>query len=153
MRIEPMNHAYAMEYINWKYTPPYEFYNIPPGGVEETLEEIFGTSGMDYYSVLDEDGSLFGMYVYSFCDGTMNIGLGIRPASCGQGNGNDFVRTCISFGREKYAYTGVIRLMAADFNLRAIHLYCSVGFAETGRVDKLSYGTPVTFVLMESEKV
>ncbi len=149
MKIEPMNRDYALEYTKWEYASPYEFYNTPPSGIGETMDEILGDSGMDYYSVLDEDGSLFGMYEYSFHGKIMEIGLGIRPELCGQGYGKDFVRQCISFGREKYAYTDVIRLMVADFNTRAIHLYRSVGFVETDRINKVSFGKPVTFIVME----
>jgi len=47
MRIEPMTHDHALEYISWEYTPPYEFYNIPSSGFEETMDEILGNSGMD----------------------------------------------------------------------------------------------------------
>lgn len=103
MKIEPMNLNHAQEYTQWKYASPYEFYNIPPSGIEETMDEILGDNGMDYYSVLDEDDVLFGMYSYSYQDKIMEIGLGIRPERCGQGSGKCFLRQCISFGREKYA--------------------------------------------------
>ena len=154
MRIELMSREHALEYIRWEYAPPYEFYNVPASGFEETMDEILGDSGMDYYSVLDADGLLFGMYEYSFHDGIMEIGLGIRPELCGKGNGKDFVNRCISFGREKYSYSGIIRLMVAEFISRAIHIYHSLGFVKTDRKQRLSFGTLVTFVVMESvEKI
>lgn len=149
MRIEPMSRDHASEYIGWEYASPYEFYNIPLSCFDEAMDEISGDNGMDYYSVLDEDAVLFGMFEFSFPDGIMEIGLGIRPECCGKGNGRNFVKKCISFGREKYAYSGKIRLTVADFNSRAIHLYRSVGFCETERRISLSFGSPVTFVVME----
>jgi len=149
MPIEVMSHEHALEYIGWSYAPPYEFYNIPPTGFEEALEEIQGDNGMDFYSVLDEDGALFGMYEYSFSDEIMEIGLGIRPDKCGRGHGKNFVMRCISFGREKYSYAGVIRLKVAQFNARAMHLYRSIGFKEVGREEALSFGAPVVFIVMD----
>lgn len=149
MKIEPMDEQRAFEYIKWQYDEPYVFYNIPLSGVEETIAEVKGDNGIDFYSVLDDNNTLFGMYEYSFDKGIMNIGLGIRPDLCGRGNGRTFVRDCISYGRKKYAYIGLIRLMVVDFNVRAIHLYHAMGFVETKRVNRLSYGVPVTFIVME----
>jgi len=149
MQIEKMNQKQAAEYIQWKYTPPYEFYNIPQSVCEESMLEIFDDNGIDFYSVLDECENLFGMYEYSFNEDAMTIGLGIRPEFCGMGHGRKFLEHCISFGRKRYNYTGKVRLMVVDFNSRAVHLYKSMGFSETQRIEKLSYGKPVTFIIME----
>lgn len=150
MKIERMNYAEALEYTAWQYAPPYTFYNIPAEAQEETLGEIFAEAGAgQYYAVLDDSGELFGMYEYSFSNGTMEIGLGIAPQHCGQGNGVEFVEQCIAFGRKNYAYTGPVSLMVADFNTRAIHLYKKIGFAKTGVHQTTSFGIPVTFVKME----
>lgn len=149
MQIQRMSPARAQEYISWEYAPPDTFYNIAPEGRKESLKEIFDDNGMDFYVVLQDDGTLFGIYVYSFPEGVMEIGLGISPALCGQGKGTAFVQHCISFGREQYAYQGAIRLRVARFNTRAIHLYRKIGFREVRRTETVSFGTPVTFVIME----
>ena len=149
MQMIRMNREQAIESIQWRYPAPYAFYNTPESGFDEALSEAMEDNGMDFYSVLDDAGGLFGLFEYSFAEGIMEIGLGIRPDKCGAGHGRDFVRRCIAFGRETYAYSGAIRLMVADFNERAIHLYRALGFIETGRKESESFGTPVTFVVME----
>lgn len=108
---------------------------------------------MDYYTVLADDGSLFGIYEYQFDDdGMMEIGLGIRPADTGKGHGAAFVEDCIAFGRSRYAYAGPVVLRVASFNSRAIYLYTKLGFVETGRQQAVSYGTPVEFVVMQRDR-
>ena len=151
MQIQQMSRDHAIESIHWTYLHPYTFYNTPDDAFDEALCEIMENKGMDYYSVLDETGRLFGLFEYSFDGGVMEIGLGICPAQCGKGNGKAFVLRCIAFGRETYAYAGKIRLMVSDFNARAIHLYRSLGFVETDRLESMSFGTPGTFIVMEME--
>ncbi len=150
MEIVKMDRARAEEYLAWRYDPPYEFYNTPPHALEETLAEILCDNGIHYFSVLDES-LLFGMYEYSFEGGAMEIGLGIRPQSTGQGKGRAFVESCIAFGRDKYAYRGKIVLRVADWNERAIYVYEQLGFVRIERISALSYGEPVVFIRMERE--
>lgn len=143
-----MDRAQAAAYLSWRYGPPYEFYNTPPACLDEAMAEIF-SGGSDYYAVLDGGGGLYGIFEYAFPDGVMEIGLGIRPADAGKGQGRAFAGRCIAFGRETYRYSGPVRLKVADFNARAIRLYRQMGFVQTGEEPAVSYGRPVTFLVME----
>lgn len=148
-RIIPMTREQADEYLRWHYDAPYEFYNTPPQSYDENMSEIFDDNGDDFFSVLNDEDQLFGMFEFSFPDSVMGIGLGIRPQDTGKGYGREFVQQGIAFGRAKYRYGGTVRLRVADFNTRAIRLYTSLGFVETGREQAMSYGNPVVFVCME----
>lgn len=148
-RIIPMTREHANESFYWHYDTPYEFYNTPLQHYNENMSEIFDDNGTDFFAALDDEDQLFGTFDFSFPDGMMEIGLGIRPQDTGKGYGREFVRRCIAFGQAHYGYEGAVRLRVADFNARAIRLYTSLGFVETGREQALSHGNPVVFVCME----
>ncbi|MET1249953.1 GNAT family N-acetyltransferase [Sporolactobacillus sp. STCC-11] len=147
----PMNRVQAAEYVHWTYEAPYTFYTIPEEGIEETYKDIFFDSANHYFSVLNK-GHLFGIFEYAMSANGFEIGLGICPQEMGKGNGRAFVSNCLAFGRKHFNYQGVIKLDVADFNQRAIHLYEQLGFSETGREARLSFGKPVTFIKMETEQ-
>lgn len=148
-KIVEMNKIQAYTYINWKYEHPYEFYNIPEEGVEETITEIFEDNNSYYFSVLDSDDKLFGIYEYTFKSNFMEIGLGIRPEDTGKGLGLEFIKECINFGRNNFLYKGDICLRVADFNERAINVYKKLGFFEFDKEYNVSFGKPVTFICMK----
>lgn len=148
MKIMPMTHAQANEYVHWHYKKPYTFYNIPPEGIEETYRDIFTNPNTHYFSVIKND-RLYGIYQYSLLSHRFEIGLGICPEETGRGNGRAFVVDCIAFGRKQFDYQGPICLEVADFNKRATHVYREVGFVERGREQRLSFGRPAYFITME----
>lgn len=77
-RIMKMTAQQANTYLNWQYPEPYTFYNFPPSiSRSELLNELLA-SNSDYFSILDDDNQLFGIYEYQFHNGVMEIGLGIR---------------------------------------------------------------------------
>jgi ribosomal-protein-alanine N-acetyltransferase len=151
MNIMPMNRVQAEEYVHWNYAEPYTFYNTPEEGIAETYKDIFSDPANHYFSVL-KDGRLFGIFEYTVTENGFEIGLGVCPKETGKGNGKAFVSKCLAFGRKYFNYQGVITLDVVDFNQRAIHLYKQLGFTETGRESRLSFGKPVTFIKMETEQ-
>lgn len=146
--IHPMNQEEARAYLNWQYPAPYTFYNIPAADQAEELQAIFADNQDDYFAVSDGE-RMIGMYEYSFSDGMMEFGLGLRPELTGHGRGLQFAQAGLDFGRKHYAYRGPITLLVADFNQRARHLYQQLGFFEVGQEQANAYGTPVTFVRMQ----
>lgn len=147
-RIMKMNAQQANTYLNWQYPEPYTFYNFPPSvSRSELLNELL-MSNSDYFSILDENEQLFGIYEYQFHNVVREIGFGIRPEDTGKGYGEQFVQQCIAFGRQHYHYFGKVTLEVADFNERAIHLYNKMGFKKVSERAAKPFGMPVTFIKM-----
>ena len=60
-------------------------------------------------------------------DDSIDMGLGMNPNFVGKGNGFEFCSFILRYIEKNYKGTP-IRLTAAKFNERAIHLYESLGF-------------------------
>ena len=135
LNVYNMNDQFAIQILNWKYEPPYDFYNNEYS--KEALEELLDSS---YYALVNMENELIGF----FCTGksaqvpyghTMGVyeeklvdmGLGMNPLLVGEGRGTEFCSLVINLIEEKYQYTP-IRLTVAKFNKRAIHLYEKIGF-------------------------
>lgn len=164
-KVELMDEESAKQIVNWKYAPPYAFYNMSDSDDKEEesweIEELMDGS---YFTVKSLDNELIGFYCYGqnaqVPDGTrqglyidedcLDIGLGLRPDLTGEGNGYNFVNKGLEFGQLKYAPTK-FRLSVASFNQRAISLYSKIGFIH--KVNFINrYGTDETpFVIMEKK--
>ena len=132
----PMNDGEARAVISWRYEAPYDFYDMAndPEGLEELLGPPDRREG--YYAVRS-DGELVGFFCYgpggqlpSFDyadDGSLDIGLGLRPDLTGKGLGLEFLLAGLEFGRRHFAPAG-FRLAVATFNERAIQVYERAGF-------------------------
>ena len=135
LKVYSMNNEFAIQILNWKYKPPYDFYNNEYS--EEALEELLDSS---YYALVDMENELFGF----FCTGKsaqvpaghamgvyeerlVDLGLGMNPMLVGEGRGNEFCLLIIQLIEQAYQNTA-IRLTVAKFNKRAIHLYGKLGF-------------------------
>ncbi|HEU0026213.1 MAG TPA: GNAT family protein, partial [Ktedonobacterales bacterium] len=65
-------------------------------------------------------------------DGSITIGLGLRPDLTGRGLGMPFVEAGMALARERFHPTG-FRLFVYAWNRRAITVYERVGFSMVGR--------------------
>jgi len=125
----------------WRYEPPYDFYD----GDEEAV-----LNPERFFAVRGDDGELVGHYYYEPKGDVLEYGLGLRPGLVGRGLGLDFFRAGLEFGRERFGTTRV-RLYVAAFNERAIRVYERAGFVETGRhVRRFARWGDVEFVEMDA---
>ena len=72
--------------------------------------------------------------VFTVCkmnNGTVDIGLGMRPDITGNGFGLQFVNAGLAFSEEKYG-CNYITLSVVKFNERAIKVYKRAGFEAVG---------------------
>ena len=123
LTIQPATEATFRELAEWRYEPPYDFYD---GDVEPILnpERFYGT--------LDEHGAVVGYFYFEEKSDALEIGLGLRPDLTGSGFGLEFFRAGIEFGKRRFSPRRMI-LNVAAFNQRAITVYERAGFRETGR--------------------
>jgi [ribosomal protein S18]-alanine N-acetyltransferase len=152
----PMNDEEARAVVSWRYEAPYYFYDMAndPGGLEELLGPPERRRG--YYAVLS-DGELVGFFSFgpggqlpSFDyadDGSLDIGLGLRPDLTGKGLGLEFLLAGLEFGRRHFSPAG-FRLAVAMFNGRAIRVYERAGFRRVTVFTHHTNGADYPFLLM-----
>ena len=148
MKITQMRQSEAIEIADcWKYDGEYAFYDMTAD--PEDYEEIVTPElrGDRYFSIFDED-ALIGFFCVEQEDGSIEIGLGLRPDLTGQGRGRTFLNEILQFVRENYIFEK-IRLDVASFNQRAIKVYERAGFVKTGTSQVHTNGGIYDFTLME----
>lgn len=147
----PMNEADAHAILAWRYQPPYDVYNAPDprdGTLEDVAREMMDprsphfavreTEGAPpiaffaYGSVCEVEDAALGPYLLR-PDGSLSIGLGLRPELTGQGRGLALVEVGLAFARAHYQ-PRLYRLFVFAWNARAIRVYERAGFAAVGEV-------------------
>lgn len=135
--------------VSWRYDPPYDFYDMDSD--PEDLALFTNPTNWDgYYVVFDGDGGRVGFFTFEFDDGTLEIGLGMRPDLTGEGRGQSFVEAGLAFAREEYD-PAVFSLSVASFNERAISVYEEVGFERVETLLQETNGGEYPFVRMRRD--
>ncbi len=135
----PMTEADARSILAWRYPPPYDVYNAPDpdgGDVDDLVRELLDARS-PHFTVREAeaaDAPLVAYFAYgSACeigedssapyllraDGSLSVGLGLRPDLTGQGRGLALVEAGLAFARERYQPT-LFRLYVLEWNIRAI---------------------------------
>jgi ribosomal protein S18 acetylase RimI-like enzyme len=131
--MEKLNADAARDILSWRYEQPYDFYNN-----EQTPEAISEMLADSYFSVFDDNKELVGFFCtgssaqvpnesYTYSQGFIDIGLGMRPEFTGQGNGT-LLFTAVLSQIDSMVGKSSKRLTVAKFNDRAIRLYEKMGF-------------------------
>ncbi|MFB7140010.1 GNAT family N-acetyltransferase [Gottfriedia sp. NPDC056225] len=137
LSIREMTASYAIEIVNWRYVPPYDFYNIKSG--KEELDELLNNQ---YKVIIDQNENLVGFYctgqaahvpkgnefdVYN--EKLIDIGIGVRPDLTGKGFGSQFFKFILGDIEDSTNHSA-FRLTVAKFNSRAIRLYENFSFTK-----------------------
>jgi GNAT superfamily N-acetyltransferase len=150
-----MTEADAWAIADWRYPPPYDFYDLEPGEREEMLDPASGCR-----AVFDESGELVGFGCFGaggrlpgaeraglYREAALDIGLGLRPDLTGGGRGRDFVEAVLAEARARRA-PARFRLAVAAFNTRAIRVYEQVGFIRIGACTSPVRDEEIPFIVM-----
>ena len=138
-----MDEADAQAMQTWRYEGEYAVYSFADG--DDPAELLDRRS--PYYAARDERGELVGFFCFGTSaaisgsaapgiygeDGSVLIGLGLRPDLTGKGIGLAFVQAGLAFGRAQFTPTA-FRLFVMTFNQRAIRVYERAGFQQVGVV-------------------
>jgi RimJ/RimL family protein N-acetyltransferase len=142
LRVRPASNAVLRELTEWRYEPPFDFYN----GDEEPV-----LNPERFFAARDEQGELVGFYYFEQKGDALEIGLGLRPDLTGRGLGLEFFERGLAFARRRYRPQRII-LNVAAFNRRALVVYERAGFRVTGRhVRRFDRWGDVDFIEMEEE--
>ena len=146
--IAHMSQHDAETIADWRYKPPYDFYNWPAD--ERDLAELLDSEqrGENYFSARDFTGQLVGFFSFRREGAVVSLGLGLRPDVTGRGVGQSFLEAGLAFAREQFAPTH-FKLSVAEFNARAITVYERTGFATTRSFMHETNGGLFSFVEME----
>ena len=149
--IAAMEQPEAVAVAAWAYPGIYAFYDFS-ADPEDMAELLDADRRADlYFSVRLEGHGLIG-FVQTWPvgdDGSVEIGLGLRPDCAGQGLGLAFVRRlCEWLGERVRLRPMTITLRVATFNARAITVYERAGFRATGIEQSTSNGATVQFLRM-----
>ncbi len=143
-----MTQADAEQIADWRYDPPYDFYDARAD--ETQLARLLDAERRSdrSFSARDGSGELVGFFTYSRDGDTVVVGLGLRPDRTGQGFGARFVEQGLTFARDRYAPRR-FRLDVAAFNERAVKAYERAGFVRTRSFIEDTNGGALPFVEME----
>ncbi|HEY7124376.1 MAG TPA: GNAT family protein [Ktedonobacterales bacterium] len=162
-----LSEADARMLLEWAYEGPYAVYNFQsdygPEDPYDTLEELLDQRS-PYYAVHDARGELVGFWGFGTSaevtgerlpavfreDGSLTVGLGLRPDLTGKGLGLAFVRAGLEFARKQFAPSG-FRLFVLPWNERAMKVYERAGFRRVGTVMQKTLEGERPFVEMVRE--
>jgi len=147
-RFEPMSQRQARTVAAWRYTRPYDFYDMvaDPGDLAELLDPAQRAGR--YFAVLGDPGDLVGFFMFKHEGDTIEVGLGLRPDLTGRGLGLSFLLAGLELARERYA-PARIQLAVAAFNQRAIRVYERAGFRQGESYMHRTNGGDHAFLRME----
>lgn len=147
----PMTEADAREMLAWRYTGPYAVYNAPDSALDADsgeLRELLDARS-PYFAVREgrqAGAAPIGFFAYGSAgevggearepyllrpDGSLTIGLGLRPDLTGHGRGLALVEAGLAFARERYQPRS-FRLYVFAWNERAIRVYERASFVRVG---------------------
>jgi RimJ/RimL family protein N-acetyltransferase len=118
VRIEPASADTLGVLAEWRYPPPYDFYD---GDADPVLNPE------RFFEARDDEGELVGFYYFEAKPPDLDYGLGLRPDLVGRGLGPEFFLAGLAYARERYAPARVY-LHVAEFNERARIVYERAGF-------------------------
>ena len=126
----------ARQILNWRYQPPYDFYDPPqPSSDEPVIKELLKPDN-GFHGVRDDENRFVGFCSFGldgrllggqYDEDAIDIGLGMKPWLTSQGKGGDFFSAIVEHATDVLK-ADQLRLTVADFNTRAIKIYARFGF-------------------------
>jgi ribosomal-protein-alanine N-acetyltransferase len=148
LHFEPMTQEEAEAIADWRYEPPYDFYDAREDDGDLALLLSAERRAGRTFAAKDGSGAVVGFFSYGPEDDAIVVGLGLRPDLTGRGFGAAFVAAGLDFALARFAPRR-FRLSVATFNERAITVYERAGFLRTREFDHETNGGVFRFVEME----
>ena len=135
-RVRPLEEHQARDILSWEYPFPYDFYNPSVDAYHDHYVKQFLNPALNFHAVIDARGTMIGFCSFGsdgqvlggdYDDEALDIGVGMRPASTGQGQGAAFFGAILGFALDSLS-PEFLRLTVAKFNQRALKLYENFDF-------------------------
>ena len=164
---EPITPELARELATWRYPAPYDTYDI--GDEAAALAEMLDSRSPWFvaFEPDDTDGAPVGYCcfgtaaevgwegeprLWTMDDGTLSVGLGLRPDLTGKHLGLPFFEAVLAFAVERFSPTA-FRLFVLPFNQRAIRVYERAGFRRVGTLDAPDTGSDAHLFLEMRQEI
>lgn len=133
---------------DWRYDPPYDFYDWRAD--DRDLAELLDPAqrGDRYFSAHEASGELIGFYGFGREGEVVGVGVGLRPDLTGRGLGLAFLEQGLRVAHDRFQPLR-FKLSVAEFNERAIKVYERAGFVRTRSFQHETNGGLFSFVEME----
>lgn len=136
MRYRSLTEKDARAIVGWAYPEPYDAYDADrddPDALARLLRHEHA-----YHAILTEEGELVGYFClgqearipggsYPPQEGTVDLGLSMRPDFTGQGRGAEYVADVVAFVAHRWSPLH-IRASVAAWNKRALAVCHKLGF-------------------------
>lgn len=132
--LAPLTRDQAVDVCTWRYPAPYDCYDMTDAAPDELVDPELGfhalTAGgrLVGFRSFGPDGRVPG---WEYDDSALDTGGGLHPDLVGQGLGREAIRAGLAHGRTRFA-PPAFRMTVARFNLRALRVVESLGFARAG---------------------
>ncbi len=148
----PMQLADAEAICQWRYPPPYDFYDMAadPADFAEFMD-MGRWNDEPHWAFDDEPGDLAGFLTAQRRPEDLYLGLGLRPSLTGRGIGISFMEACVQTVRGCWPQER-LRLDVAVFNQRAIRVYERIGFVPLGTYWQDTNGSRYEFLAMQRDE-
>lgn len=143
MQIAPLRREHALDICTWRYTAPYDCYDMTDADPEGLLQPESGFHALLAgdrlvgFRSFGPDGRVPG---WDYDDQALDTGGGLRPQLVGQGLGRHAISTGLAFGRARFA-PQAFRVTVATFNARALRTVEDLGFRRVGQFKAESDGS------------
>jgi RimJ/RimL family protein N-acetyltransferase len=137
VEIVPLRREHAVDICTWRYSPPYDCYDMTDADPDELSQPDAG------FHALLVGGRLIGFRSFgpdgqvpggTYDDQALDTGGGLRPELVGQGLGRHAIAAGLAFGRARFA-PRAFRVTVATFNTRALRTVEALGFRRVDRFD------------------
>jgi len=134
----------ARAILNWRYEPPYDFYNNLE---EDSLQHLLHPQN-NFYKIVDENSELVGYCSFGqdgqVTDGdyhheALDVGMGVRPDLTGRGEGVEYANAVLKFA-ESLLKPKAFRVTIAAFNKRALQVWQKLEFEHQQSFERKSDG-------------
>jgi RimJ/RimL family protein N-acetyltransferase len=135
MQICQLTEDDVLDFLAWRYPPPYHIYNLEVDDPTDTVA-YFLMAENGYFAVHDDADALVGFCCYGF-EGqvpggdytldALDVGIGMRPSLTGKGLGYEYLAAVLDYAMESYQPLR-LRATVAAFNRRSQRVFQKHGF-------------------------